>query len=97
MARPLVKRGLEPERARRFLEAYGAIYPPVAAEAQLLLDALTLVAPIITINGPLEDLFFTQEDIEEALIEDVLERLAWAVSLPSWLGRVRRSLAEMWQ
>src|SRR6266487_186964 len=97
MTRPLVKRGLEPERARRFLEAYGAIYPPVAAEAQLLLDALTLVAPIITINGPLEDLFFTQEDIEEALIEDVLERLAWAVSLPSWLGRVRRSLAEMSQ
>ncbi len=97
LTRPLVKRGLEPERARRFLEAYGTIYPPVASEAQLLVDALTLVAPIITVNGPLEDLFFTQEEIEETLIDDVLERLAWAASLPAWLGRVRRPLADMWR
>ena len=27
--RPLVKRGLEPERARRFLQAYAEVYPPV--------------------------------------------------------------------
>jgi len=94
---PLVKRGLEPERARQFLEAYGVIYPPVACEAQLLADALTLVAPIITVNGPLEDIFFTQGEIEESLIDDVLERLAWAASLPAWLVRVRRSLAEMWR
>jgi len=97
LTRPLVKRGLEPERAGRFLGAYGAIYPPVAGEAQLLVDALTLVAPIITVNGPLEDIFFTQGEIEEALIDDVLERMAWAASLPSWLGRVRRSFADMWR
>jgi Ser/Thr protein kinase RdoA (MazF antagonist) len=97
LTRPLVKRGLEPERAGRFLGAYGAIYPPVAGEAQLLVDALTLVAPIITLNGPLEDIFFTQGEIEEALIDDVLERMAWAASLPSWLGRVRRSFADMWR
>lgn len=97
LTRPLVKRGLEPERAARFLGAYGAIYPPVAGEAQLLVDALTLVAPIITVNGPLEDIFFTQGEIEEALIDDVLERVAWAASLPSWLGRVRRAFADMWR
>jgi Ser/Thr protein kinase RdoA (MazF antagonist) len=94
--RPLVKRGFEPERAHRFLQAYGAVYPPVPGEAALLVDALMLVAPIATVNGPLEDIFFSQEGVEEPLIDDVMERLAWASSLPGWLGRVRRSLAEMW-
>jgi Ser/Thr protein kinase RdoA (MazF antagonist) len=95
--RPLVKRGLDPERARHFLQAYGAIYPAVPGEAALLVDALILVAPIATINGPLEDIFFTQEGAEEPLIDDVMERLAWASSLPGWLGKVRRSLPEMWE
>jgi Ser/Thr protein kinase RdoA (MazF antagonist) len=94
--RPLVKRGFEPERAHRFLQAYGAIFPPVPGEAAVLVDALMLVAPIATVNGPLEDIFFTQEGVEEPLIDNVMERLAWASSLPGWLGRVRRSLAEMW-
>ena len=96
LTRPLVKRGLDPERASHFLQAYSAIYPPVRDEASVLADALTLVAPILTINGPLEDLFFTEEGIDESLIDDVMERLAWATSLPSWLQRVRRQLAEMW-
>ncbi len=96
LTRPLVKRGFEPERARQFLQAYAEIYPPVRGEAALLGDALTLVSPIATVNGPLEDLFYAQEDLDEALIEDVMERLSWAASLPAWLGRVRRSLAEMW-
>ena len=95
--RPLVKRGLEPELARTFLQAYGAIYPPVPSEAAVLVDALMLIAPIAIINGPLEDIFFTQEGMEESLIDDVLERLSWASSLPVWLNRVRRSLAEMWE
>src|SRR5712692_4731042 len=94
--RPLVKRGFDPERANRFLQAYGAIYPPVPGEAAVLADALMLVAPIATVNGPLEDIFFTQQGVEEPLIDDVMERLAWASSLPGWLGRVRRSLAGMW-
>jgi Ser/Thr protein kinase RdoA (MazF antagonist) len=96
LTRPLVKRGLDPERASLFLQAYSAIYPPARDEASALADALTLLAPILTINGPLEDIFFAQEGSDEALIDDVLERLAWATSLPSWLQRVRRQLAEMW-
>ncbi len=93
---PLVKRGFEPERARRFLQAYAEVYPPVAGEAELLADALMLIAPIATINGPLEALFYEQEALEEPLIDDILENLAWASSLPAWLSRVRRSLPDLW-
>jgi Ser/Thr protein kinase RdoA (MazF antagonist) len=96
LTRPLVKRGFEPERARHFLQAYAAVYPPVRGEAALLGDALNLVAPIATINGPLEDLFYAQKQFDATLIEDIMERLSWAASLPAWLARVRRSLAEMW-
>ncbi len=95
--RPLMKRGFDPERMRHFLAAYGAIYPPVPGEAMLLVDALMLVTPIITANGPLEDIFYTDENVEEMLIDDVMERLAWATSLPAWLGRMRGALAEMWR
>jgi Ser/Thr protein kinase RdoA (MazF antagonist) len=97
--RPLVTRGLEPQRARVFLSAYGALAPPVPQEAARLADALALVAPILTINGPLEDLFFeVEEQAEETLpIEDLLERLAWASSLPGWLQRSSGALAEMWE
>ena len=93
---PLVKRGFEPERAQRFLNAYGKLCPPVQGEAALLIDALTLISPIATLNGPLEDLFYLQEELDSAVIEDVMERLSWAIALPAWLGRVRRSFAEMW-
>lgn len=91
-----MKRGFEPERGRHFLHAYAEIYPPVRGEAALLGDALSIIAPIATINGPLEDLFYAQQELDEALIEDVMERLSWATSLPAWLARVRRSLSEMW-
>ena len=94
--RPLVKRGFEPERARRFLQAYAEVYPPAPGEAELLADALVLIAPIATINGPLETLFYNQEELDTPLIDEVMENLAWASSLPSWLQRVRRSLTEMW-
>lgn len=94
---PLVKRGLDPIRAALFLRAYSAIYPPVPGEAELLVDALTLVAPIITANGPLEDLFYGSDHLEDLPLEDVLERLAWAAALPNWLAKVRRSFAEMWR
>lgn len=96
LTHPLVKRGLEPGRASLFLQNYSAIYPPVPGEAALLVDALTLVAPIITANGPLEDIFYATDNIEDMPIEDVLERLAWATSLPAWLMKVRRPFAEMW-
>ena len=96
LTRPLVKRGFEPERARLFLQSYSELCPPVGDEPDLLTDALLIVAPIVTINGPLEDLFYTQGEPEQALIEDVMERLAWATSLPAWLERVRPSLAEWW-
>lgn len=97
--RPLVKRGFDPERARRFLEAYGELCPPARGEAEVLADALMLISPIATINGPLEDLFYsddTQSMTDSAFADDVLERLNWVISLPAWLGRVRRSLADMW-
>ncbi len=96
LARPLVKRGFEPERARHFMRAYSKLCPPSAGEAELLPEALMLIAPVATINGPLEDLFFAQEDSNTAVIDDVMERLAWATSLPAWLRRVGMSLAEMW-
>ncbi|GHO82922.1 phosphotransferase enzyme family protein [Dictyobacter formicarum] len=94
---PLVKRGMEPERVRSFLQGYRDFCPPVKGEANLLVDALMLVSPIATLNGPLEDLFYAGEETESAVIDDLLERLAWATSLPAWLGRVRRSFAEMWE
>ena len=94
---PLVKRGLDPVRAGHFLRSYGDVYAPVPGEAELLVDALTLVAPIITVNGPLEDLFYANEALEELPLEDVLERLAWATALPNWLARVRRSFADLWK
>ncbi len=96
---PLVKRGFEPERARGFLHAYGEYYPPVQGEAELLADALLLVAPIVAINGPLEDLFYTapiEGGQDSALIDNIMEQLTWAASLPAWLNRIRRSLPEMW-
>lgn len=93
---PLVKRGFDPERVSRFLHGYNELCPPVKGEATLLVDALTLVSPIVTLNGPLEDLFYADEETERAVIDDILERLSWATSLPAWLGRVRHSFAEMW-
>lgn len=97
--RPLVKRGFDPERARRFLQAYGELCPPARGESSVLADALMLVSPIATSNGPLEELFYTdeaQEPLDNTLVDDMLERLSWATALPAWLGRVRRSLADMW-
>ncbi|HEX7733871.1 MAG TPA: phosphotransferase [Ktedonobacteraceae bacterium] len=97
LTRPLVKRGLDPIRAGLFLRGYASVFPPVPGEAELLVDALTLVAPIITANGPLEDLFYQTESLEDLPLEDMLERLAWAAALPNWLNKVRRSFAEMWK
>ena len=94
--RPLVKRGFEPERARRFLQAYAEVYPPVPGEAELLVDALLLIAPIAIVNGPLEGLFYVQEELNPSLIDDIMDRLTWASSLPIWLNRVRHSLPDMW-
>jgi hypothetical protein len=96
LTRPLVRRGLDPERASLFLRSYSARYPSVPGESALLVDALSLVAPIITVNGPLEDIFYGSPHPEEMPIEDALERLAWAAALPGWLAKVRRSFAEMW-
>ncbi|HLG61584.1 MAG TPA: phosphotransferase [Ktedonosporobacter sp.] len=102
LTRPLVKRGFEPERMRRFLQAYGELCPPAPGEAALLADALLIISPIATINGPLEDLFYVGAGLAPALvpslnIDDLMERLSWAASLPAWLARVRRALPEMWE
>jgi Ser/Thr protein kinase RdoA (MazF antagonist) len=94
---PLVKRGFEPERAQRFLRAYGEIEPPAPGEAAVLADALSLIAPIITINGPLEDLFYQPPELlNEMPIDDLLDRLNWSIAFPSWIGRIRHALSDMW-
>ncbi len=98
LTRPLVVKGFDPTRARRFLSAYGAIYPATSIESSRLVDALTLIAPILIVNGPLEDAFYDSEFLdEESHIQDVLERFVWASSFPSWLDRIRNTLSEMWQ
>jgi Ser/Thr protein kinase RdoA (MazF antagonist) len=96
LTRPLAKRGFAPERARQFLHAYTEIYPPERGEAALLADALMIVSPIATMNGPLEDVFYSDR-LDNTLIDDVMERLSWATALPAWLARVRHSLQEMWE
>ena len=96
LTRPRTRRGIDPARATLFLQSYGASYPAVPGEALLLVDALMLVAPIIIANGPLEDIFYGSTNLAEVQIEDALERLAWATTLPTWLPRVRRSFADMW-
>lgn len=96
LARPLAPRGLDPERAALFLHSYGAVYPPQPGEAARLVDALTLLAPILSANGPLEDLFYEAASTEEPLAEDALARLAWAAALPGWLARARSAFAQMW-
>lgn len=95
---PLVMRGFEPERMHKFLRAYGEVCAPVPGEAALLADALMLVSPVASANGPLEMLFYDHDpsELDKVLIDDVMTRLAWASSLPGWLGRMRRALVEMW-
>lgn len=96
LSRPLAPRGLDPERASLFLHSYGAIFPPVPGEAERLVDALTVLAPILSANGPLEDLFYEDVHTEGRWAEDALARLAWAAALPGWLQRARGALAELW-
>jgi Putative homoserine kinase type II (protein kinase fold) len=93
---PLLKRGFDPERMRTFLHAYGEYCPPASGEAELLVDALALVSPLVILNGPLEDLLYTEREPEEIELDPLLESLAWAAALPAWLGRVRRSIVDMW-
>ncbi|MBX5448456.1 phosphotransferase enzyme family protein [Thermogemmatispora sp.] len=98
--RPLVARGLEPERARAFLRGYGSLLPPEGQEAVCLAEALMLMVPILTINGPLEDFVFGEEtalEQSQEQTEEMLERLAWASAWPGWLRRARRWLSELWE
>jgi Ser/Thr protein kinase RdoA (MazF antagonist) len=97
MTRPLMQRGFHPERTRAFLEAYSTLFPPYVGEAQALVDALLLMTPILSVNGPLEDIFYLENTLELTPIDDILERIHWATTLPGWLQRLRRTFAEMWQ
>lgn len=93
---PLLKRGFDPERMRAFLQAYGEYCPPARGEAELLVDALMLISPLVILNGPLEDLFYVEREQEDIELDALLESLAWATALPAWLSRIRRSVVEMW-
>jgi Ser/Thr protein kinase RdoA (MazF antagonist) len=94
---PLLKRGFDPERMRTFLQAYGEYCSPVSGESALLTDALMIVSPLVILNGPLEDVFYAETELENTDVDTLLETLSWASGLPAWLGRIRRSLAEMWE
>jgi Ser/Thr protein kinase RdoA (MazF antagonist) len=94
---PLVADGMDILRVHRYLGAYGREAPPAEGEAQLLVDALALVFPIIFVNGVAEDLIFPDEFENRPAQEDTLVRLHWADSFWLWLDRYRDVIAQAWE
>ncbi len=95
---PLVARGLDLERARAFLAAYGRIARPWPGEAELLGDALLLVLPVIFVNGVADDLFSAEQN--GRLIYSQREcraHLEWAETFPAWVEAYRTELHDAWQ
>lgn len=95
---PLVERGLDLDRARAFLSAYGQIAPPQPGEADLLGDALLLVLPVIFANGVAEDLVFLDGMSSPAHSQrEGRKHLEWVESFPSWVEAHRSTLANAWK
>jgi Ser/Thr protein kinase RdoA (MazF antagonist) len=94
---PLVDDGLDVLRAHALLQAYGRVAPPAAEEAALLGDALTLLFPLLVVNGVAEDLVFADEYGGPPPTEEILPRLEWADAFWLWLDRYRGVLAEAWE
>ncbi|HLZ20525.1 MAG TPA: phosphotransferase [Ktedonobacterales bacterium] len=95
---PLVEHGLDIERARAFLTAYGQSAPPQPGEADLLGDALLLMLPIVFANGVAEDIVLG--DGETRLIHPPREwraHLAWAETFPTWIEAHRATLGDAWR
>lgn len=95
---PLVAHGLDLDRARVFLAAYGAIAPPSPGEVDLLGDALLLVLPIVFANGVAEDLvFFGQVERPAHPLRECGPHIVWAESFPEWVAAHRDALRAAWQ
>lgn len=95
---PLVEHGLDPERAREFLAAYGQIAPPWPGEADVLGDALLVVVPILFANGVAEDLVFVDREPHPVhLPRECRAHLAWAETFPAWIEAHRAALGNAWQ
>ncbi|HEX6544153.1 MAG TPA: phosphotransferase [Ktedonobacterales bacterium] len=96
-ALPLVERGLDLERARAFLDAYGRISPPQPEEADLLGDALLLVLPVIFSNGVAEDLVYPERMTGLGPSpRESRARVEWAETFPGWVEAHRSDLRDAW-
>lgn len=95
---PLVEQGLDLERARMFLNAYGHIAPPQPGEADLLGDALLLVLPAIFVNGVAEDFIAADREARATYSQrECRMRLEWAETFPAWLETHRATLRDAWR
>lgn len=95
---PLVAQGLDLDRARAFLRAYGSVEAPRPGEADLLGDALLLALPIVFANGVAEDLvFFGEGERHTHPPRECGPHIAWAESFPEWVEAHRDILRDAWQ
>ncbi len=95
---PLAEHGLDLERARAFLAAYGQVAPPRPDEADLLGDALLVVLPILFANGVAEDLVFVDRDPHPVHPpRECRAHLVWAETFPAWIEAHRATLRDAWQ
>ena len=95
---PLVTSGLDLERARAFLAAYGQIAKPQPGEAELLGDALLLVLPVIFVNGIADDLVSAEQNGRSIYSQrECRAHLEWAETFPAWVETHRTELRNAWQ
>lgn len=95
---PLVEHGLDLERAKAFLVAYGKVAPPRPGEADVLGDALLVVLPILFANGVAEDLVFVAREPHPVHPpRECRAHLAWAETFPTWIEAHRATLRDAWQ
>lgn len=95
---PLAEHGLDLERARAFLAAYGQFAPPEPGEADALADALLVVMPIIFANGVAEDIVFAHREQRPAHpTRECLTHVAWAETFPEWIAEHGAALRAAWQ
>lgn len=95
---PLAERGLDLDRARAFLAAYGHIAPPRPGEAHLLGAALLLVLPVVFANGIAEDLVFVEREAYSSHSRrESRTHLDWAETFPGWIETHGAALGDAWQ
>ncbi|HET9980466.1 MAG TPA: phosphotransferase [Ktedonobacterales bacterium] len=95
---PLVARGLDADRARAFLGAYGQIAPPHPGEAELLCDALLLALPVIFANAVAQDLITVEGEAQVIhTARECREHVEWAETFPAWIAENREMLRDAWE